>query len=120
MSVTLEFDSSTKIAELRIHGQLESAEYAPCVKELASLIDSGKRPRLLVLLEHFSGWQKSGNWISFDFMFTHGDKIAKIAIVGAGTWESEVKDFIGAELRPSPVRFFQAGEADQAQAWLLE
>ena len=120
MSATLAFDPASQIAELRIRGLLKSAEYAPCASELASLIDAGKRPRLLVLLENFGGWDKGGDWISLDFMFTHGDKIAKIAIVGAGTKEAEVRDFVGADLRPSPVRFFQAGEVEEARTWLLE
>ena len=120
MSATLEFDPASQIAELRISGLLKSAEYAPCASELASLIDAGKRPRLLVLLKNFGGWEKGGEWVSLDFIFTHGDKLVKIAIVGAGTKEHEVKDFVGADIRPTPVRFFQASEVEEARAWLLE
>jgi hypothetical protein len=53
-------------------------------------------------------------------MFTHGAKIAKIAIVGGGTKEDELKAFTGAGLRPTPVRLFNAEETEQARAWLLE
>ena len=120
MSATLEFDPTSQIAELRIRGLLKSAEYAPCASELASLIDSGKRPRLLVILENFGGWEKGGDWVGLDFIFTHGDKLVKIAIVGSGTKEAEVRDFVGADIRPTPVRFFDAAEAAEARDWLLE
>ena len=40
-----------------------------------------------MLLDHFGGWQKGGDWVNFDFMFSYGDKIAKIAICGAGDKE---------------------------------
>ena len=73
-----------------------------------------------MLLKNFGGWEKGGEWVSLDFIFTHGDKLVKIAIVGAGTKEHEVKDFVGADIRPTPVRFFQASEVEEARAWLLE
>lgn len=87
-------------------------------KEIAAWIDAGDRPRVLVTLEHFGGWEKGGDWDNFDFMFSYGDKIAKIAILGAGAKEAEVKAFTGAGLRPTPVVFFS--DSTEARAWLLE
>jgi hypothetical protein len=36
-------------------------------------------------------------------MFTHGEKIARIAIVGNRRWESEAKMFAGSGFRKAPV-----------------
>ena len=75
---------------------------------------------MLVLLENFVGWQKGDNWVEADFMFTRGDKLAKMAIVGAGDKQAEVKAFTGAGLRPTPVKFFVSDEVDAARTWVLE
>lgn len=120
MSVSLQIDPDTLIYGLHVRGVLKRSELSVCEKELASLITAGERPHILVTLEDFAGWEKGEDWNNLDFMFTHGDKIAKIAIVGAGAREAEVKAFTGAGLRPTPVRFFPAAEAGEAKAWLIE
>ncbi len=120
MSATLQYDPENQLAELHISGILERAEMAAFEQKIAQRIDAGERPRVLVLLKNFSGWQKGEDWNNFDFVFSYGDKIAKIAICGAGDRQSEVKAFTGAGLRPTPVGFFGDAETEQARAWLLE
>jgi hypothetical protein len=120
MSTNLSYDPATQLAELHISGILQRADMAAFEKEIAQHMDAGERPRVLVLLEDFGGWQKGEDWNNFDFMFSYGDKIAKIAICGAGDRQSEVKAFTGAGLRPTPVTFFAAEETAAARAWLLE
>lgn len=120
MSANLTYDPATHVAELQISGILKRADMADFEKEIAQRIDVGECPRVLVLLENFGGWHKGEDWDNFDFMFSYGDKIAKIAIVGAGTKEGDVKAFTGAGLRPTPVRFFTPVETEQARAWLME
>lgn len=41
-------------------------------------------------------------------------------LVGAGTKEADVRAFSGADLRPTPVRFFPADELAVAKSWVLE
>jgi hypothetical protein len=120
MSANLAYDPATHLAELRISGVLKRSNMADFENEIARHIDAGDHPRVLVLLENFGGWEKGEDWNNFDFMFSYGDKIARIAIVGAGDRQSEVKAFTGAGLRPTPVMFFGAEETDQARVWLLE
>lgn len=120
MSANLSYDSATQVAELHISGILKRAEMAEFETVISPRIDAGERPRVLVMLQNFGGWEKGEDWNNFDFMFSYGDKIAKIAICGAGTKEDEVKAFTGAGLRPTPVRFFTAEEASEARSWLLE
>lgn len=120
MSAHLIYDPTTQFAELHINGVLKRANMVDFENKIAHSIDAGEHPRVLVLLENFDGWQKGEDWDNFDFMFSYGDKIAKIAIVGAGAKHAEVKSFTGAGLRPTPVMFFTAEEIVQARAWLLE
>jgi hypothetical protein len=75
---------------------------------------------MLVILENFEGWEQGEEWSNLDFMFTHGENIVKIAIVGAGAKEAEIKVFTGAGMRPTPVEFFAADQLPAAKAWLLE
>jgi hypothetical protein len=120
MSATFKYDASNRIGELHISGLLSRADIAPAENELATHIDAGARPNLMVVLENFEGWRRDDNWVEADFMFTRGDKIAKIAIVGAGDKKDEVKAFTGAGLRPTPVRFFTPDVLETARSWLAE
>lgn len=120
MSANLTYDPATQLAEVHISGILNRADMADFENEIARRIDAGELPRVLVLLDGFGGWQKGEDWNNFDFMFSYGDKIAKIAIVGAGDKQAEVKAFTGAGLRPTPVEFFTVEEIEAARAWLLE
>jgi hypothetical protein len=120
MSVNHTYDPTTQLVELHISGVLKRADMAEVERELARRIDGGDCPRVLVQLENFGGWQKGEDWNNFDFMFSYGDKIARIAICGAGDRQSEVKAFTGAGLRPTPVMFFGEAETESARAWLLE
>lgn len=52
-------------------------------------------------------------------MFTHGDKIERIAVVGDKRWESEVKMFTGAGIRKTPVGYFESERIGDARAWVL-
>jgi hypothetical protein len=118
MPATLHYDSAAQLGELRISGLLSRPDMAGFEKEIAAYMDAGDQPRMLVIVENFDGWEKGGDWDNYDFMFSYGDKIAKIAIVGAGAMEAEVKAFTGADLRPTPVVFFS--DAAEAREWLLD
>jgi hypothetical protein len=118
MSASIQYDPATQLCELHIGGILKRAEYVSCESELAGHITAGGHPRMLVICENFGGWERGEDWQSLDFMFTYGAQIAKIAIVGAGTKEAELKAFTGAGLRPTPVKFFQAEQVADARAWL--
>ena len=60
MSASLTYDPATQLAELHISGVLKRAELSGFENEIASRIDAGELPRVLVLLENFGGWQAGG------------------------------------------------------------
>jgi SpoIIAA-like len=106
---------------LRISGILKRSEFAAEQNALARQIDSGSKPRLLVILENFEGWERGADWGNdLDFMISHGGKISKIAIVAEPRWETLALAFAGAGVRRAPVKFFPPNELDQARNWLAE
>lgn len=119
MPVSTQYSPDTSIYEVRVEGTLKRSEFTSCEQDLTNQITAGGSPRVLVFLNHFAGWESNEDWNNLDFMFTHGDKIAKIAIVGAGPKEAEVRAFTGAGMRPTPVEFFAPGQLAEARSWLL-
>ena len=111
---------SDDISVLRIGGILKRSEFAAEQSALARAIDIGSKPRLLVILEDFEGWQRGADWNDLDFLISHGGKISKIAIVAEPRWEPLALAFAGAGVRHAPVKFFPPNELEQARSWLVE
>jgi hypothetical protein len=104
----------------RISGILKRSEFGAEERALARHIDSGSKPRLLVILENFEGWERGADWNDLDFIFSHAGKISKIAIVAEPRWETPALAFAGAGVRRTPMTFFPSNELEQARSWLAE
>ena len=111
---------SDDISVLRISGILKRSEFGAEQSALARAIDIGLKPRLLVILEKFEGWERGADWNDLDFLISHGGKISKIAIVAEPRWETLALAFAGAGVRRAPVKFFPPNELEQARRWLAE
>jgi SpoIIAA-like len=105
---------------MAISGILKRSEFGAEQSALARNIDTGSKPRLLVILENFEGWERGADWNDLDFMISHGGKISKVAIVAEPRWETLALAFAGAGVRRAPVKFFPPNELDQARSWLAE
>jgi len=105
---------------LRFSGILKRSEFAAEQNALARQIDTGSKPRLLVILENFEGWERGADWNDLDFLISHGGKIHKIAVVAEPRWETLALAFAGAGVRRAPVKFFPPNELEQARSWLAE
>jgi SpoIIAA-like len=119
MTVQIQYQPDD-IYVLRISGILKRSEFAAEQNALARQIDSGSKPRLLVILEKFEGWERGADWNDLDFMISHSGKISKIAIVAEPRWETLALAFAGAGVRRAPVKFFPPNELEQARSWLAE
>jgi hypothetical protein len=108
------------ICVLRISGILKRSEFGAEQSALARKIGTGSKPRLLVILENFQGWERGADWNDLDFLISHGGKISKIAIVAEPRWEPLALAFAGAGVRRAPVKFFPPNELEQARSWLVE
>ena len=117
MPIEIEYEPND-IYVLRISGTLKQREIAAEQADIARRIDSGSKPRVLVIGEKFEGWERGADWNDLDFMISHGGEIAKIAIVAEPRWEVQALAFAGAGVRRAPVRFFPPDELSVARAWL--
>ena len=74
---------------------------------------------LMVMVENdFLGWVGDEVWNDMTFFVKHGDRIAKIAIVGDPKWETRMLMFTGAGFRRAPVKYFGENQISEARAWL--
>jgi SpoIIAA-like len=119
MPVQMTYETND-ICVLRISGILKRSEFGAEQTALARHIDIGSKPRLLVILENFEGWERGADWNDLDFMLSHSGEISKIAIVAEPRWETLALAFAGAGVRRAPVKFFPPNELDQARRWLAE
>jgi uncharacterized protein YpiB (UPF0302 family) len=99
---------------------LKQSEFSAEQSALAHKIDSGSKPRLLVILEKFEGWERGADWDDLDFLFSHSHKINRIAIVAEPRWETLTLAFAGVGVRRAPVKFFPPNELEKARSWLTE
>ena len=117
MPVKMEYEPND-IFVMRMSGTLKRSEFAAQQDAIAKKIDSGSKPRLLVIVENFEGWERGADWNDIDFMISHGGEIARIAIVAEPQWEPHALAFAGAGVRKAPVKFFQPNELATARTWL--
>ncbi len=109
-----------RLLVLRIGGELKKSELDAMQFEFVEKIAGGGTVKLLVLLENFTGWERSEAWGDTDFFFSHRNDFEKIAVVGDPGWEAQVLAFTGAGLRQGPVKFFPGTAESEARAWLTE
>ncbi len=99
-------------------GLLAKSEFDNGQAMLTREIDRIGAVRLLVVLDRFEGWDQRDNWSDLTFYATHGDRIARIAIVGDERWRAEMLMFAVADLRKAPVEYFGERAIADARAWL--
>jgi hypothetical protein len=117
MAITLQ-EESGDMAVMRITGQMKKSELDTVQAAAAKKLDQNSRVKLLIIFEDFKGWEGGVDWGDMSFYAEHGDKITKIAIVGDPKREAELMMFMGAGIRPAPLKFFPPDQIAQARAWL--
>src|SRR5437764_9920625 len=69
MPIEIEYEPND-IYVLRISGTLKQSEFATEQADIARRIDSGSKPRVLVIGEKFEGWERGADWNDLDFMIS--------------------------------------------------
>jgi hypothetical protein len=105
---------------MHFNGVVKRTEFGSGQSAMAREIDAGAQPRVLAIVEDFEDWENGSDWNDLDFQVSHGNEIAKIAIVGEPRWEPEALAFAGAGFRKAPVKFFPPNQLSEARAWLAE
>ena len=117
MAITFQQEND-QLAVMRVSGLLKKSEMDAAQAAAAKQWDPQSRVKVLVIVENFEGWEGGVDWGDMSFYAEHGDKMEKIAIIGDPKREADLLMFMGAGIRPSPIKFFPLGQATQARAWL--
>jgi hypothetical protein len=106
------------VYRIEASGTLLKSELDQVQAAVAQEIARLGKVRFLLVLRGFNGWERGADWGDLRFYEAFGKDVERIAIVGDEKWREQVRLFILADVRESPVRFFPSGEIDQARAWL--
>lgn len=106
------------LMHVRISGIMEPADQESLQTVAASLIAQGLKVRLLATLDDFEGWRKGADWGDIAFFMTHGNDVARMAIVGDERWKDQVFAFVGKGLRDTEVEFFPFSSEGEAERWV--
>ena len=117
MGVRLQYEHDN-VYRVDVSGLLGEHDFSVLQQSAAAEIRKAGKIRLLVLLNHFTGWAP-GQWRDLTFYITHGADIERIAIVGDERWRRETLMFAGADLRHGAVQFFSPPYRREADAWLM-
>jgi hypothetical protein len=119
MAVTIRLEND-KLAVMRITGLLKKSELDDAQASAIKLLSakSADRINILIIVENFQGWERNADWSDISFYAEHGDKMGKIAVVGDPKQETDLMMFIGAGIRPLPIKFFPLNQLEQARTWL--
>jgi hypothetical protein len=117
VSVHLSRDGA-HLYQLEIRGILTDSELQSAQRQMVEGLEKDKDVRLLVVLDHFGGWDPHSEWRDLGFYARYGDRIARLAIVGDERWRSQALMFAGADLRRTQVAFFPPADLPQARSWV--
>jgi hypothetical protein len=113
-------DGDGKLLTFEVSGTLTEAELKDAQARAAALIRRKGKVRVLVLAEHFRGWQRGGEWNDFSFQEEADPAIEKMAIVGDPKIRDAALLFVGQGARPFPIAYFASTELESARAWLAQ
>jgi hypothetical protein len=109
--------SSGAFIEARVSGTFTQADQNVLQDRTAALVAAGQKPRVLIVLGQFTGWEKGARWGDVTFMMGPGEHIVRMAIVGEERWRDDVLLFVAKGLRPTAIEFFPPSQIAAARAW---
>ena len=110
---------SPKILGFKLSGKLHDEDYHTFVPAVEEAIAAGGKVRLLAQFEDFHGWDLHAAWDDLKFGIKHYSDFERIAMVGDKKWEEWMARFCKPFTRAT-VKYFDAANAETAQAWLRE
>ena len=109
---------SGKLLTLTVSGTLTQPELSSMQTAAAAIFGAEGQWRVLVLADHFLGWERGGTWDDFTFQSEHDVHIERMAIVGERKWEELALLFAAKGLRRFPIQYFSPAQLTAARAWL--
>ncbi|HEY4234709.1 MAG TPA: STAS/SEC14 domain-containing protein [Lacipirellulaceae bacterium] len=108
-----------KALGFKMSGKLHDEDYKKFVPLVDEAVAKGGKVRILAQFHDFHGWDAHALWDDIKFSTTHCTKIERIALVGEKKWEV----WMAKVCRPftmAKIKYFDAAQLDEAQAWLAE
>lgn len=117
--MTIELVENTEQATLQVaaSGKLSAKDYADFEPAVSQLIESSGKIKILFEMHDFHGWDAGAVWEDIKFATKHCRDIDKIAMIGEHDWERWMAT-ICKPFTMSKIKYFEAGQADEARSWL--
>ena len=117
MSVDLREEAGGKILVIELSGKLTKDDYEHFIPHVARLKKEHGKIRMLVQMHDFHGWTAGALWQDIKFDLQHFRDIERLALVGEKAWEHCMAVFCK-PFTAATIRYFDRGEANQAEAWI--
>lgn len=106
-------------AELRVSGKLTDHDYREILPVLGHILTTRDKPKFLIILDHFEGWELSALWTDLRYDLEHAGEFGRMAVIGetsAAKWLTQFSNIFF----PSEILYFGKDEEDLARSWLGE
>lgn len=113
----IEWKISEDKLELIVSDKLTGNDYEDILPIIDKLREIHRKPKFLIILNNFRGWDFSALWADLKYGFKHGREFGPMAVIGENIpqkWMTQFSDVFF----PSDIRFFKKSEAKQAREWL--
>jgi hypothetical protein len=118
MALQLKEELGGKVLVVQVSAALTKEDYERFVPEVQRLITDHGKIRVLFDMQEFRGWNAGALWEDIKFSLGHFNDIERLAMVGEKKWQEWMAVFCK-PFTTAKIRYFDQGEADQAQEWLL-
>ena len=108
---------SDHFIQVRISGKMQVSDQRALQHLVETMPDDGEKIRVLATLEDFQGWEKSEAWgDDLEFLFEHGDRVGRMALVGEDRWKDDALLFAGKGFRETAIEYFPSRK--EAEDWV--
>ena len=117
MAVEFQEKGDGKVLVVCARGKLSREDYERFVPEVERLIGRHGTIRILFDMHDFHGWTAGALWQDVKFGLKHFRHVERLAMVGETAWQHGMAAFCK-PFTTAKVRYFERGQADEAEAWL--
>ena len=117
MPIEMRDQNGGKVFDVKLIGRLQKEDYRPLVIEFSRLAKAHGKLRVLLDMTRFEGWDAGALWQEIKFDAKHLNEMERLAVIGDTRWQQAIASF-AKPFTPAEVRYFDAGEAEQAAAWV--
>jgi len=117
MPIKLNEENKGQILEVEVSGKLVHEDFEIFAQRFDQLRKRHGQIRVLCDIVRFDGWEASAVWDEIKWDVKHFSDIARLAVVGAKTWEEQLSLFCG-PFTSAEIRYFDQTRASDARTWL--